>query len=547
MWTAEGNEAKKGQRLVLLRLRRYVLLPLLAVLLFVTTFSLPVHAVGETYTLTASPGRLQESNSARVLLVLNVSNANTLSNYAFTWNVKDPSGTVHSASNATNVPHAASFLESAAYPGKFGSGTSLSYAGVYSVWVNQTQPPIVGSTGVAKGQFQVGLTDSLSYSRLLPVSIKAIGYQPSGIVTIKISGSSGFVAGFPLNQTADSTGALSYVWPSIPASLPVGNYNLTLTGVPVKSPIDFQSFAVTATSVTISSLTISKSLLQTSQTEDFRFSASYPNSAPVKTGSVNLRLVEGDGVTSHFVTMTYSSTLNAFHGTFQIPLSSEVGPWVATVEVSSFDDGYGNVGPITSVLKPFSVSPATLAVSAVTNYNNYTSGGIIVIYATVVTPGGYNYTSGTVTATTYHSSTQIGSPLSLFYDQSRGKWVGSYTVNSTNPAGIWQIQVNASDTYGNTGLGSTSTLVSIPTSPPPQQNSTFTYLLVLVIALLVGLAILVSWIVFGRKRVLRKVLKVDLEAIHAEAKKVESQDFFKKVKEQLAEQKKEKPNGSQSP
>jgi hypothetical protein len=235
--------------------------------------------------------------------------------------------------------------------------------------------------------------------------------------------------------------------------------------------------------------------------------------------------------------MTYSSTLNAFHGTFQIPLSSQVGPWVATVEVNSFDDGYGNKGPISSVLKPFTVSPAILTVSTTTNYNNYTVGGIVVIYASVVTPGGYNFTSGTVTATTYHASSQIGSPLPLFYDQSRGKWVGSYTVNSTNPAGIWQIQVNATDTYGNMGQGSTSTLVTMPVAP--QQSSTLNYLLAVAIALLGGLAVLVSWMIFGRRRVLRRVLKVDLEAIHAEAKKVESQDFFKKVQEQLRQQRKE--------
>jgi hypothetical protein len=235
--------------------------------------------------------------------------------------------------------------------------------------------------------------------------------------------------------------------------------------------------------------------------------------------------------------MTYSSALNAFHGTFQIPLSSQVGPWVATVEVNSFDDGYGNKGPISSVLKPFTVSPAILTVSTTTNYNNYTVGGIVVIYASVVTPGGYDFTSGTVIATTYHASSQIVSPLPLFYDQSRGKWVGSYTVNSTNPAGIWQIQVNATDTYGNMGQGSTSTLVTMPVAP--QQSSTLNYLLVVAIALLGGLAVLVSWIIFGRRRVLRRVLKVDLEAIHAEAKKVENQDFFKKVQEQLRQQKKE--------
>jgi hypothetical protein len=73
----------------------------------------------------------------------------------------------------------------------------------------------------------------------------------------------------------------------------------------------------------------------------------------------------------------------------------------------------------------------------------------------------------------------------------------------------------------------------------PQQSSTFNYLLVVAIALLGGLLVLVSWVIFGRRRVLRRVLKVDLEAIHAEAKKVENQDFFKKVQEQLRQQRKE--------
>jgi hypothetical protein len=270
---------------------------------------------------------------------------------------------------------------------------------------------MVGSTGIASSQFLVGLTDSLSYQRTFPVSIKAAYYSPGLNVTVKISGSAGTVSGFPLNKTADNTGSLSYNWPSIPASLPVGSYTLTLTGSPSKSPSDIQAFNITATSVAISTLTISKSVLQTSQTEDFRFTATYPNSVQVRTGSVNLRLVEGDGITSHYVTMTYSSTLGVFHGTFQIPLSSEIGPWVATVEVNSFDDGYGNKGPISGTYKPFTVSPAILAVSVITNANNYTTGGIVGIYASVITPGGYKFTIGNVTATTYYASRQVGSPL----------------------------------------------------------------------------------------------------------------------------------------
>ena len=508
---------------------------MVAVLLFAAFSAVPVHALNEVYTLTGSPSRLQESNTARVLLILNVSNSNTVVNYAFTWNVRDPSGALHtSSSNQTGNTHAASFVLSAAYPSKFNGSPTLAYVGAYSVWVNQTMPPVVGSNGVASGQFQVGLTDALSYPRLSMVSVQAVGYVANAIVSVRVSGSSGIVSGFPVNKTADGSGVLTYVWNSVPASLPVGDYTLTLSAATAKVVQDVQTFTVTPTNVTISSIILSKTLLQASQTEDFRFVATYPNLAQIRTGSAVLRLLEADGATIHYIPMFYSTTLGAFHGTFQIPLSGDAGPWVATVDANSFDDGYGNKGPSPSVIKAFTVTPATLTVSVSTSYGNYTVGGIVVIYASVVTPGGYNFTVGSVTATTYRGSSQIGSPLLLFYDQSRGKWVGSYSVNSTNPPGVWRIQVSANDTYGNAGQGSTSAIISIPPAPP-QQTSTFSYLLVMGIALLGSLIVLGSWIVLGRKRIVRKVLKVDLEAVRVEAKKIENQEFFKKVQEQLQE------------
>ena len=526
------------------RLRRYFLLSLLEVVLFVTLFNSPVHALNETYTLTASTSRLQESSTANVLLILNVSNANTLATYAFTWHVKDPSGVTSQANNQTSPPHSSSFVESAAYPARFGVNANLDLVGIYTVWVNQTQPLLVGSTGVGTTiQFKVGLTDNTTYQRTLLVTVKASGYKPSLNVTITFSSQSGPAPNFPTNKLADVNGNFSFVW-AIPASIPLGNWTVSLTGTPTKSPLDAQSFAILPANVTISPLTLSRSLLQASQMEDFRFSATYPNGSRIKSGGANLLLIEADGSTSHYVAMSYSTGLNVFHGTYQIPLSSQFGPWVATIEASTFNDTHGNKGPVSGVFKPFTITPATLTVSAVTASNNYTTGEIVAIYVSVVTPGGDNFTSGTVTATTYYSTRPIGSPLQMFYDQSRSRWAGSYTVNSTDPAGIWQIQVNATDAYGNTGEGSTSTLVSIPNAG--QQSSTFNYLLVLVIALLGGFAVLVSWLVFGRRRVLRKVLKVDLEAIHAEAKKVENQDFFKKIQEQLKQQKNESGDGNRN-
>jgi len=65
----------------------------------------------------------------------------------------------------------------------------------------------------------------------------------------------------------------------------------------------------------------------------------------------------------------------------------------------------------------------------------------------------------------------------------------------------------------------------------------FNYVWIIVIALAAALAVLATFIVYRRGRMVRRVLKVDLEAIHAEAKKVENNEFFKNVQEQLKEQK----------
>jgi len=320
---------------------------------------------------------------------------------------------------------------------------------------------------------------------------------------------------------------------------------VTLNGKTTKTIPDTQSFLVIPANMTIPQLFIGQSSLQRSQTEGFHFTASYPNTLQAKTGTATIRVTEPDGITVHNIVATYRTALSQFQGSFQIPLNSTLGVWVATIDVGGYNDGYGNSGPSSSVVRGFAVSSATLAVTASTTNASYTTGGIVGIYASVVTPGGENFTSGQVSATTFLSTRQIVNPITLSYDQSRGKWVGSYTVNSTNPSGIWVIKVNATDAFGNSGYGSTSTLVTVPLiqqpppTPTPQTSTTFDYLWIIVIGLGAALAILASLIVHRRGSVMRKVLKVDLEAIHAEAEKVEHNEFFKNVQEQLKEQKNE--------
>lgn len=506
--------------------------------------SYPVHALGESYSLTQSAFRVQETDNPGVTFILNVTKATSPLNYQFTWTVTDPTGATHNVNTQVNTAPA-TFTTGVTYPSSFGSA-SIIYVGNYSLAVSQTSPP-ASSNPVKTAHFEVGLTNAETYQRTRPVSLTAQGYGNSENVTISISSKSGPAPGFPTSSLASNAGVLSYTWNSIPASLPLGNYTVTLAGKTTKTIPDTQSFLVIPANMTIPQLFVGQSSLQRSQTEGFHFTASYPNTVQAKTGSAVVRVTEADGVTVHNIVATYRSSTAQFQGTFQIPLNSSIGVWVASIDIGSYDDGYGNIGPSSSVVRGFAVSSAVLTVTANTASANYTTGGVVGIYASILTPAGDNFTSGTVEATTFLSSRQIVNPIPLSYDQSRGKWVGSYTVNSTNPSGIWIIQVNATDAFGNSGYGSTSTLVTVPPTPkpppptttPPPQSSTFDYLWIIVIALVAALTILASLIVYRRGRVMRKVLKVDLEAIHAEAKKVESNEFFKNVQEQLIEQKKD--------
>jgi hypothetical protein len=500
----------------------------------------PVHALGETYSLSQSASRIQETNSQSITFVLNVTTSLTGVSYQFTWTVTDPNGGTSTVTKS--VTSAPTFTTSATYPTDF--ATTIRYVGNYTLSIAQNSPP-PSSNPVKTGRFEVGLTDAKTYHRTQQVSIIAQGYSNGESVTISIAGRSGSAPNFPLTTNANSAGTLSYIWPSILPSTPIGNYNVTLSGSTVKPIPDLQPIAIMTTNVTILQLSISQNFLMRSQTETFRFSATYPNSVQAKTGSALIRVIEADGSVEHDITATYRTPIGLFEGSYLIPMNGQLGAWVASIDIGGYNDGYGDFGPPASVNHGFAVSAAILAVTPSTPSGNYTTGGIIVINASILTPGGSNFTSGTVTATTHYSSLQIGSPLQLSYDQTHGKWVGSYAVNSTNPRGIWFIQVNATDTYGNSGYGSTSTLVTSPPSqqPPPPQNSISNYLWILVIGLVAAVAVLASFIVYRRGRMVRRVLKVDLEAIHAEAKKVENNEFFKNVQEQLKEQKNNPQNG----
>jgi len=273
----------------------------------------------------------------------------------FSWNVTDPSGSLSSFTSvgAANGPV---LTLTAVYPRDF-SGASVKYNGTYRVNIFQVYPNPAPYPLVATGRFYAGLTDSLVYKRTAQVFILAQGYGSNENVTIRISHAGILASGFPRYQLANSTGIFSYLW-QIPVSTPLGSNNVSLSGqVTVKKPPDSQIITVQATIVSLSQLAVNMTLVQGTQAAGFSFSSTYPDGSRANTGSANIRIVEPDGLTSHLVIVTYNSTSKAFEGTYRFASGAPSGGWAAVIDPAAFDDGYGNVGPSTSVVRAFILSP----------------------------------------------------------------------------------------------------------------------------------------------------------------------------------------------
>jgi hypothetical protein len=185
----------------------------------------------------------------------------------------------------------------------------------------------------------------------------------------------------------------------------------------------------------------------------------------------------------------------------------------------------------------FIIIPASLDVSPVVAA---TSANALTISTSVTQPDGTSFSRGNVTGQFSISGASVGAPIRLVYNQTQVKWTGSYQVQSSDPAGLWMLQVTALDAYGNDGQGSTSLSVTPPPTPPaqppPPQNQ-FTSLWFLAVIAVIGVGALVGFRFLRRKRVLPPHLQVDMNSVDDEASRLMSQDFFRSIREQLVKNK----------
>jgi len=216
--------------------------------------------------------------------------------------------------------------------------------------------------------------------------------------------------------------------------------------------------------------------------------------------------------------------------------------WITTASTLTGNYTVSLTGTSTAPKNPpdsqwFIIIPASLDVSPVVAA---ASANALTISTSVTQPDGTSFSRGNVTGQFSISGTSVGAPIRLVYNQTQGKWTGSYQFQSSDPAGLWMLQVTALDPYGNNGQGSTSLSVTPPpappSQPPPPQNQ-FTSLWFLGVIAVIGVGALIGFRFLRRKKMLPPHLQVDLNSVDDEASRFMSQDFFRSIREQLVKNK----------
>jgi len=216
--------------------------------------------------------------------------------------------------------------------------------------------------------------------------------------------------------------------------------------------------------------------------------------------------------------------------------------WITTTSTLTGNYTVSLTGTSTAPKNPpdsqwFIIIPASLDVSPVVAA---ASANALTISTSVIQPDGTSFSRGNVTGQFSMSGTSVGGPIRLLYNQTQGKWTGSYPVQSIDPSGLWTLQVTALDPYGNNGQNSTSLSVTAPPAPPPQpppSQNQFTSLWFLAFIAVIAAGSLIGFTFLRRKRMLPPHLQVDLKAVDVEASRFMGQDFFKSIQEQLVKNK----------
>jgi PKD repeat protein len=270
---------------------------------------------------------------------------------------------------------------------------------------------------------------------------------------------------------------------------------------------------LTAASLTVNIVVISYFAL--GQQVKFNATISYPDGSQLRSGSVGSYLLfSGSPSINDTVPIVFDTTLNLWVGTYSRQPGDPGGLWSLGVKG---DDSSAppNTGSSTRAITlqdnlpvaSFTASPTTAqtAISIIFNgTGSYDPDGTIVSYS-------WNFGDGI-----------IGS--------------GATPSHSYNTAGTYTVTLTVTDNSGSTASSSSQFTITAPTSSS-SGNVSFPLYYFGILAALIGAILAGGFLAFRRHKVTHAKLKIDLEAVKSEAGRIENQEFFQSVKDQLRKDK----------
>ena len=484
-----------------------------------------------TYYLNPVPASTQEGNT--VSLVLTASSAAPITLYQFRFIVRDPASRTFQSrlQNYTTLPGQYQFSMLVVYPSTSFSGSN-SLVGQYAASVDEVSP--VASPNVASSSFFINIVDSTEKQRTQTVNIQASGYNASESVSVTIRTQTSSTLVFSQTIPASGSGMVATSW-KIPRNATIDTYVLTMTGTSTaKSPSDLQRFSVNTATMSIAAINSVKSTYQRTETMMFSFQPTYPDGSVPSTG-VGLLTLERPDLVNITLTATYDSIAQTFDANYTTSLTNQTGAWKAILTGHSYSDAYGNISPGTGLTNTLQLTPATLTISVTTN-TSLSVGQQLNFNATITYPDGTTLRSGRVGAYLLYGGTPVvNDSVPMVFDTGFGLWIGTYTVKSTDTGGLWSLVVKASDAPTPPNTGTATRAINIQNNPPASFPL---YYFGIIAAIIAGLLI-AAFLVFRRRKVKYARLKIDLDAVHSEAGRIESQEFFKSVKDQVKKEKEE--------
>ncbi len=511
------------------------LLLVLAVLAPVLSFDLVPRTHADTpYSLNPVPAFAQEGST--IALVLTVSGATVSTLYVFRFAVKDPAGKTAQSpfQNYTTSPGQNQFSILVSYPSPSFTGSN-SLFGKYSASVDQLVP--VAQMAIATSSFILSIADNIAYERTQTVNMRASGYNASETVTATIRPQTALTPVFSQTMTATLMGIIAASW-KIPVDATIDNYVLTLNGTStVKSPPDRQQFSVKPAVMSITSILSLQTTYQRTETMEFSFQPTYPDGSIASTGVALLTLARPNGV-NVTLTATYDNTTQNFSTSYQTSVNDQTGTWTASLAGHAYSDAYGNQGPGTKLTSTPTLTPTTITITVTTN-TSFLVGQQVKFNATMTYPDGTTLRSGSVGAYLLYSGTRtVNDTVPMVFDTGLGLWIGTYTWQSSDTGGLWSLIIKGSDSSTSPNTGFATRAISLQNTTP-SGNVAFPLYYFGMTAALIAAGLIGGFLLFRRRRVTHASLKIDLEAVRSEAGKIQSQDFFKSVKDQVRKDKDE--------